>query len=199
MKLLTILALTFSIISSAQQKNILTKSVNLKELISFVVDNYPKQTEELQEPRHINLLLQVGESGYNAEDRILIHQSLKLLSQRLGEEDLITITTYSQLNGIALEQANPKDIKLLFYTIDNLKQSIKEFHEDGIALAYSYMEENFTEDMQHSVVMVRNSSPSSKLVTHASFSTKKQKKGNGNAVVLTAIALLPELISVIKD
>lgn len=199
MKLLTTLAISLSIACFAQKKNIETTSISLQDFISFVVDTYPNKTQELRTPQHINLLLQVGEEGYGVEDKIIVQQAVKLLSSRLTENDLITISTYSQLNGIAQPKANPKDLKLLLHTIDNLKSSIKEFHDDGIALAYQYMESNFSEDQAHSIVMVRNSNPSSALIRATKSNSKQKVKGRSNAVVLTAIALLPELISVIKD
>lgn len=199
MKLLTTIALVLSITCTAQKKNIETKSVGLQDFIGFVIDTYPNQTEELRDPQHINFLLQVGEEGYGVEDRILIQQAFKLLSSRLSEDDTITISTYSKMNGIALSQADPKDLKGILFTIDNLKSSIKEFHEDGIALAYEFMEDNFSEEMNHSIVMVRNSNSSSSLVKETSVASKKKAKVKSNAVVLTAIALLPELIAVIKN
>ncbi|WP_353777775.1 hypothetical protein [Winogradskyella sp. 3972H.M.0a.05] len=199
MRLLTTLLLMMTFFCEAQKKNIATHSVALQDFITFVVDSYPTVSGELQKPKHINFLLQVGEEGYNSEDRIIIQQAFKLLSNRLTEGDVVSISTYSQMNGIALKEGDPKDIKGLLYTLDNLKSSIKEFHDDGISMAYKYMEDHFSEELEHSIVIVRNPNASTKGAMVSSENQKKKTKQKNNAVVLTAIALLPELIAVIKD
>lgn len=83
------------------------------------------------------------------------------------------------------------------YTINNFKSSIKEFHQDGIELAYKYAKENFDEEAINSVVMVRNPNISSENNNTLLMPVKPQKKNN--AVLITAISLLPELLAIIKN
>lgn len=95
-----------------------------------------------------------------------------------------------------MEQYSVKEVKKILFTIDNFKSSIKEFHEDGITLAYDYTSENFVKDAINKVIIVRNPNASDVSLNNKSVEPKKRKN---NALVLTAIALLPEIISVLKD
>lgn len=66
-------------------------------------------------------------------------------------------------------------------------------------MAYGYTKDNFIENSKNIVVMIRvpNSKDNSgERVTGQNI--QKPKKKN-NAVLITALALLPEIISVIKD
>jgi len=183
-------------ISTAQEKNIETQSVSIENLIGFIVEQYKLNVEEASEAKNITFLIQASENN-SIEDAVILKQSFKLLSKRLSENDVISIVTYSGINGIALNQCPSKDIKKILYVINNLKESTKEFHEDGIELAYAHAKENFIEDAVNSVVMIRNPNASKTIVSNA-VETKTSKKKR-NAIMLTAIALLPELIAVIKD
>jgi len=182
--------------SKSQEKNIETQSVSIENLIGFIVEHYKLNVEEASEAKNITFLIQASE--YNSiEDAVILKQAFKLLSKRLTEDDVISIVTYSGINGIALNQCPSKDLKKILYVINNLKESIKEFHEDGIELAYTHAKENFIDDAVNSVVMIRNPNAKRTNVSNA-VETKTNKKKN-NAIMLTAIALLPELIAVIKD
>ncbi len=183
-------------ISTAQEKNIETQSVSIENLIGFIVEHYKLNVEDASEAKNITFLIQASENN-SIEDAVILKQSFKLLSKRLTEDDVISIVTYSGINGVALSQCPSKDIKKILYVINNLKESIKELHEDGIELAYAHAKENFIEDAVNSVVMIRNPNAAKTIVSNA-VDTKTSKKKR-NAIMLTAIALLPELIAVIKD
>jgi len=59
------------------------------------------------------------------------------------------------------------------------------------------------EDVVNTIIMVRNpngtKNESSYSVNASSIQDTATKKQNGNMVLLTAIAVLPELLSIIKD
>ena len=78
-----------------------------------------------------------------------------------------------------------------------MKSSVKEFHDDGIALAYEFANENFMEDAVNTVIMIRN--PNAATIEQATVQNTKAPKVKNNVVLITAMALLPEIISVIKD
>lgn len=185
-------------ISTAQEKNIETQSVSIENLIGFIVEQYNLNVDEASEAKNITFLIQASENN-SIEDAVILKQAFKLLSKRLTENDVISIVTYSGINGVALNQCPSKDIKKILYVINNLKESIKEFHEDGIELAYNHTKENFIEDSVNSVVMIRNPNAGKGLSLNANSKATKTTKKKSNAVMLTAIALLPELIAVIKD
>ena len=202
MKTLTlILALLVSTMGIAQEKNIETYSVSLENLIPFIVDQYSVvEGEEESQTRNITFLIQTSITNLSIEDGIILKQSFKLLSERLSENDLISILTYSGFNGVALNQTSPKNLKKILYTLNHLKESSNEFYEDGIELAYTFTEENFVENALNSVVIVRN--PNTVNVTDPKLATQENSahsKQKNKTVLLTAIAILPEIISVIKD
>ena len=144
MKHLTITFALLLITSMAisQEKNIETKSVSIDNLISFIVDHIESKTEDSELPiENITFLLQTPANDLLIEHKVILNQAFKLVSKRLTEEDYISIITYTGFNGIALNQTSPKDLKLILYTIDNLKPSVKEFYKDGIELAYEYTNE----------------------------------------------------------
>ena len=84
------------------------------------------------------------------------------------------------------------------HAIDDLKSSIKEFHQDGIELTYKYAKDNFNDKAINTIVMVRNPNAKSNGNSETTLSIQPKKKKN-NAVLITAISLLPELIAIIKN
>ena len=200
--LTTCILLAFVTLSSiAQEKNIITKSVSLDNLITYIVENYAMQAEDTEAYfQNINFLIQVPETNLSIEDKVILKQAFKLLSKRLTENDVISIITYSGINGIALEHTKPRDLKKILHTINSFKSSIKELYPDGIELAYNYAEENFDEEAVNTVVMIRNSNISDQNYNTTTLLTAQpQQKPRNNAVLLTAITLLPELIAIIKN
>lgn len=200
MKTLSTLLLTImiSLVSIAQEKNIETESVTLDNFISFIVEHYSIQTDST-ETKHLTFLIETYAENFSTEDSVILKQAFKLLSKRLTEDDLISIVTYSNFSGVALNQAEGTDVKKLLYVIEHPKSSVNTFEDDGIELAYEFAKENFIEDAENSVVMIRIPSQKGETAKTTSKDFIKTSKKNNNAVVLTAIALLPELISVIKD
>ncbi|MGF1555953.1 hypothetical protein [Paucihalobacter sp.] len=202
MKTLILIFCTILVIPncSAQEKNIQTHSVTLDQLIGFVVETYKTEQGNIEVPHNVVFLLQYNGQPLPAEEAVLLKQAFKILSSRLSEETLISIATYSGVNGIALQQTPSTELKKILHTIENLQSSIKEFHDDGIAMAYDYMNTHFDEDFQNSIVIIRNPNSSSTSITSNIQATKEKKsKGKPSSIVLTAIALLPEIISVIKN
>jgi hypothetical protein len=199
--IITLILIAFVITTGiAQEKNIETKSVEIDNLIPFIIQNFPTQNEVSDlELRNITFLIQVSETDLSIENQVVLKQAFKLLSNRLSEDDLISIVTYSGFNGIALKQTESSNLKKLLYTINNLKSSVKEFHVDGIELAYNYTKENFKEEAINTVVMVRNPNASTIVNTYSTPATVKTSKKKNGAVLITALSLLPELISVIKN
>ena len=195
---ITFLALVFTSIATGQEKNIETKSVLIDNFISFIVDHIKTKTEASELPAdNIIFLLETPANELVVEDKVVLNQAFKLISKRLTETDNISIITHKGFNGVALHQTSPKDIKAILYTIENLKSSVKEFHENGIELAYEFANENFVEDAINTVIMIRN--PKALSGEEVTVQNTKSHKTKNNVVLMTAMALLPEIISVIKD
>ncbi|EDP70595.1 hypothetical protein FBALC1_07548 [Flavobacteriales bacterium ALC-1] len=191
-------ALMISIAGHSQEKNIETESVTLDNLITFIVEHYSINTDST-ETKNITFLIETYANNFNTEDKVILKQAFKLLSKRVTEDDLISIVAYSNFNGVALKQAEATDVKKLLYAVEHLKSSVKTFEEDGIELAYEFTKENFIEESENSVVMIRIPNRTSEVVKTEAIDSKKKTKTKSNALVLTAITLLPEIIAVIKN
>lgn len=186
---------------NSQERPIETESVTLDNLFTFVVDYF----EEEKDSQNITFLIKTHKIGFSDEDKFILKQTFKLLSKRLTEDDYISIATYNNYSGIALQKSSATDLKKLLYTVEHPKKSIKDFAKDGIEFAYKYANINYVEDYDNTVIMVRL--PERKDIAAVSMNntnivantTSKKNKGTGAAVVLSALALLPEIIQVIKD
>jgi hypothetical protein len=195
--------LLFIALGNAQEIKIKTESVSLENLIPFIAENYSSQ--ESATLHNITFLIQVGNTGISNDDKVILKQAFKLLSKRLTKNDLISIIGYSGINGLALEQASPKKTKPILHTINNFMSSINEFHKDGIELAYTYAKQNYSEGAVNTIIMIRNPNASSGAVVNQITESESiptetlAPKSKNNAVLLTAITLLPEIISIIKD
>tara|TARA_R100001369_G_scaffold14013_2_gene28393 strand:+ start:22461 stop:23030 length:570 start_codon:yes stop_codon:yes gene_type:complete len=187
-----------SVASNAQEKNIETESVTIDNLITFIVEHYNTKTDSTK-TKNIIFLIETYADNFNTEDSVILKQAFKLLTKRVTSDDIISIVTYSNFNGIALNKAEATDIKKLLYVIEHPKSSVKTFEEDGIELAYQFTNENFVEDSENSVVMIRMPNRKPRFAKTEIADTNTKTKPKSNAVVLTAIALLPELIAIIKD
>lgn len=185
-----------SYFANAQEMAIETKSVAIENVISYVIENIDRSAEkESLSIKNMTFLIQSSPNGLSMEDKIILKQAFKLVSKRLSEDDNISIIAYSGINGVTLKKTSPKDLKKIMYSIENFKSSIKELHADGIELAYAYAKENFEEDATNTVVMIRNPNAATTITTQNTAAPKMKN----NTILITAIALLPEIISVIKD
>jgi len=196
--------LLFIAIGNSQESKIETQSVSLENLIPFIAENYNSQ--ESATLHNITFLIQVGNTSISNDDKVILKQAFKLLSKRLTKNDSISIISYSGINGVALEKSSPKKIKSILHAINNFMPSIKEFHNDGIELAYTYANQNYNETAVNTIIMVRNPTAGSGTAINQTTAadtetaaTSIAPKSKNNAVLLTAITLLPEIISIIKD
>ena len=191
-----ILVMFFSTTSSAQQLDINTKSVAINDIINFVAETYEYQSEDVMNPNNITFVLQVAGQDISVENLVILKQAFKLLSERLNDDNSISIVTYYGFSGIALEQTSPKALELINSTLSSLKTKIAEFKPDGIELAYKYAEDNFDEEATNTIIIVRNenaSKPDTSKLSKKEIKKIKRKKRN-KKILTTAIGLLPELL-----
>lgn len=193
-----VFALLITVASHSQEKTIETESVTLDNLIMFIVEHYNIQ-DDSTETKNITFLIETYGDDFNLEDKVILKQAFKLLAKSVTEDDLISIVMYSTINGIALSQAEATDIKKLLYVIEHPKSSVKTLEDDGIELAYEFTKENFVEDSENSVVMIRIPNRESEVANSETNNKKNNTRKKSNVLVLTAITLLPEIIAVIKD
>lgn len=202
-QILVFTILLVSFLGISQNQDIITKSIVLDDIFPFIIthiDNKNSNVETISD--HLTFLIQVPLSGLNTENKVILKQAFKLISDRLSEDDYITIICYSGRNGMILKRTNAKDIKDILYAIENLNSRISNQHQDGIALAYSEAKTHHDDSLKTTIVMIRNPSKDGTLKennTQVSSLQQVKPPKSGNAVLLTAISLLPQIISVIKD
>ncbi|WP_026755945.1 hypothetical protein [Sediminibacter sp. Hel_I_10] len=190
--------------SLAQDKPIETKSITLDQLIGFTVDQIKvRDTSSTKLLRQYCFLIETPTGVMAAEDKVILKQAFRLISKRMNATDSLSIVTYSGYSGLALEQSSAKNNKSILYAIEHLEKSQLSSNKDGISLAYDYMNDHFIDNAENLVIMVRNPNASQQVTndlnnSNISASNAVPNKKN-SAVLITAIALLPELISVIKD
>ena len=189
-------ALLIAVQLNSQEKNVETESVTLDNLITFIVEHFNADSENNQ---NVTFLVKTYNDDFTQEDKIILKQAFILLSRRMQEDDFLSIVSYSNYNGIVLKQTESKDLKNILYALEHPKTSIKTFGDDGIELAYDYTKENYVEDYENKVVMIRMPKRVKRVDNNLVIDAKSKNKGNGAAVVLSALAILPEIISVIKN
>jgi len=187
----------------AQKTNIKTFSVAIEDFINYVAENYEQQEieGENEEDRHITFLIQVANANLSTEDKVILKQGFKLLSERLNDNNSISILTYFGYNGIALEETLPSELDGVNNVLANLKDNIDQFHPDGFELAYEYAKDNHVEDVTSSIVIVRNpnaSNPDIASLTKREIKKLKNKKKEKD-ILKVAVSILPEILAIIKN
>ena len=167
-------------------------------MITFIVEHFSIEADSAR-TKNITFLIEIYSDSFNTEDRGILKQGSNLLSKRPTENDLISIVTHSHFNSIALNQAQAKAVKKLLYLIENPKSSVKTLQVDGIELAYKLAKDNFIEDSENSVIMILVPNRKSEVIKTEATESKKMNKTKSNALVLKAIALLPEIRALIKE
>lgn len=202
-KILTFVCLLGTFFTNSQNNDVQTKSVLIDNLIPFLVENIEsKDDDSAIDPEHFVFLLQSPIGDLNTEDKVILKQGFKLVSKKLTNEDQISIIAYSGVNGIVLNSAFAKNLKDILFSIENLKSSIKEPKHDGIEIAYAFADTLSQNNKKCTIIMVRNPKTMiarSDTLNAAQNPSTADKSTKGNAVLLTAISLLPQIISVIKD
>lgn len=209
----TLLTLVFTLLFfnvNAQNTTLNTESVQLDQLISFIADYFVKPVldEENKDANddlkseQITFLIEASDYGFSKEDKIILQQAFKFLSQRLTQKDKISIAFYSGKNGLLLKQESAKDIKKILHAFSHC--SVIENYKDGIGESYVYANSILNPMARNTIVFVRNPNKSEvkpRIVIDKNAITANSTKSskNGTIVLLTAISLLPELINVIKD
>lgn len=183
----------------ALAQDIETESVDIDNLIDFIAQNYPHQAEDDLDFYNFTFALQVPDSDLNIENKFILKQAFKLLSDRLTDDSTISIITYYGNNGMALDRVSVKNLDQIFNVIENLKDAVIEPKDDGITVAYQHSKNIFDEDANNVVFIIRNEDAT--LLNEISLSEKEMKKlkrkKRNKAILKTAVTLLPEIIAII--
>lgn len=185
--------------SKAQEKDIETKSVSINDVINFVAKNYEVQGEDEIAYNNITFAIQVANGTIGTEDLVILKQAFKLLSERLNDENTISIVTYYGFSGVALKNTSVSELEIINETLNNLKDGIDDFKDDGIELAYQYAKNNYDEEAKNTIIIIRNTNATKPDVAKMSLKEQKKikRKKRNKAILATAIGLLPELITLL--
>ena len=98
--------------------------------------------EELKEPTPSNIVFLIDTSGsmYDYNKLPLVKQSLRLLLDKLGEEDTVSIVTYASETRVALEATPAREKEKIISVLDSLSAGGSTYGESGINLAYEQAE-----------------------------------------------------------
>jgi len=104
----------------------------------------------------VNLTFLVDVSGsMSAEDKLpLAKQALRLLAERLGPQDRISMVVYSGAAGEVLPPTPGDESRAILGAIDSLEAGGSTAGGEGMRLAYALAERSFDEDAVNRVIMM---------------------------------------------
>jgi len=196
--LATTLLLFVFIVMNAQTEttSIQTSSVTVDNLIEFIVNDFgPKVDTGVK--TNVTLVVETKNFTISRDKKFFLKQALHLMSKRLNTSDKITVISYNKNNGVVLKPTSVSNKDVMLNKIMRFK--VKEYDNlFGIDLAYNMAKENYKVNGRNLVIIVRDGE---NFVTE--LENEKQNNGKGGVVktgaVISAIGLLPELISAIKN
>lgn len=182
---------------SIKAQNVVTQSVDIKDFVPFVVENIDS---DLNITKNLTLILQTKNSKFSNENFFILKQGIQLLKSRLNTSSKISIVIYDEFDGILLENAIIKSEKQILNLLSNYSKNIRSSDIDGISLGYNIAENQYDDKNYNEVIIIRNNEEKVVLAKNELISNKEKKfNGTGQAILVSALAILPELISVIKD
>jgi len=200
-KLVTFVVVLFVLVQvKAQENNIFTKSVKLSEFIPFIAKNYPIAIDSVKQ-KQLTFLIPVDTSDNVSEKNIIIKQGIRLVLNRLTDNDRISIVAYGEVNGEILPPTSPSESQRILYAVTNSKESISVKNRDGIQLAYDLADANFKKEAINTIILIRNANTISiqkQKNKNANAEKTVVKKASNNAIWLSLISMTPEIIRLLK-
>ncbi|MFT5350803.1 MAG: Ca-activated chloride channel family protein, partial [Gammaproteobacteria bacterium] len=111
-------------------------------LLHIGIKGYDLPTEELP-AANLVFLVDVSGSMQSANKLELLKSSLKLLTNRLVEDDSVSIVVYAGASGVVLEPTSGKDKAQIISALDRLTAGGSTNGAAGIRLAYAMAEQAF--------------------------------------------------------
>ncbi|HEX4996595.1 MAG TPA: von Willebrand factor type A domain-containing protein [Terriglobia bacterium] len=107
-----------------------------------------------EKPSNLVFLIDVSGSMEPAERLPLLKSGLRMLAQRLTENDRVSIVTYSGQSGVALPPTNGTRKDVILQAIDSLRAEGSTNGGEGIRTAYSLAASNFIRGGVNRVVLM---------------------------------------------
>jgi Ca-activated chloride channel family protein len=104
-------------------------------------------------PSNLVFLLDVSGSMSDSNKLPLVQEAFRLLTERLGEEDVISIVTYAGSERVVLNGVSGRDKTKILNAINNLGAGGSTAGASGITTAYRIAEENFIQGGNNRVIL----------------------------------------------
>ncbi|RMB63961.1 hypothetical protein EAX61_00845 [Dokdonia sinensis] len=206
LKLCAIVLLTLQASAQTEQE-IKSTMITIEGLITHAATNYPTQ-----EKQKLFLLIEASENGIYTDARFYLEQGLSLLLKRLKPDDLIALGTYGSRNEVLLPYTKIKNEKKIMEMVQVLSQPIRNTEvKDGIDQAFNLAQTQYEPGALNSVIMMRNDNIESMVTSKSKSSLQGNAESNdktgrvsnnpkiGGAIALTALSILPEILTIIKN
>jgi len=182
---------------SLKAQNIVTQSVDVKNFVPFVVESI---NSDLNVSKNLTLILQTKNTKFSDENFFILKQGIQLMKSKLNASSKVSIITYDKFDSVLLDNVVINNEKQILNLLSNYYRNIKQSDKDGISLGYDVAEKNYDDKSHNQVIIIRNNEEKVVLVNEE-LTSKKEKKfsGTGQAILVSTLAILPELIQVIKD
>lgn len=124
-----------------------------KQLMHVGIKGYDIEHSE-QPPLNLTLLVDVSGS-MNHEDKLpLAKKALKLLIDKMDDDDHISVVVYAGAAGTVLEPTKGSEKSKIFAALDNLSAGGSTAGGEGLRLAYSLAEQNYDKDSVNRVMLL---------------------------------------------
>lgn len=104
-------------------------------------------------PFNLTFLLDVSGSMNEPNKLPLVKESIKLLIDKMRDEDYMSIVVYAGSSGLVLKPTNGKNKEKIYDALDNLQAGGSTSGGEGIMLAYKTAKENFNKDKINRVIL----------------------------------------------
>lgn len=113
-----------------------------------------RATRTTLKPVHLTFLVDVSGSMFGPDRLDLAKKSLKILTQSLGEEDTIAISTYASNAKKFLDPTSVTNRQAILDAIDRLEARGSTAMDDGLGLAYSLAMDSFQKGHVNRVIVL---------------------------------------------
>lgn len=109
--------------------------------------------QETTAPFNLTFLLDVSGSMDEPNKLPLVKESIKLLVDKMRNEDYMSIVVYAGSSGLVLKPTNGKNKEKIYEALDNLEAGGSTAGGEGILLAYKTSKENFDKNKINRVIL----------------------------------------------
>lgn len=124
-----------------------------EETLLLKVGIKAEEIKEEQKGSNIVFLVDTSGSMFDFDKLPLVKKSLEILTNRLGENDLVSVVTYAGDEQVALEGASGAEKERILEAVNSLEARGSTWGEGGIHRAYEIAEKYFIEGGNNRVIL----------------------------------------------